>query len=379
MTESELESRLRVGLRAAGEALPPAAPESSPQGGPPDGPFHHRRGRRTWLAAAAAAIVVVAATGVGVAALGGDGDGGDDDPADVEVAQTPSTDTTVPDPGPAVDPIPGTAVVAGTELVSFGPDGQPGERLSLAPLSEVHDVVSDRDGGWIACGSTTVASPSDQGPQHVYWYRPGHVAQALAVRPTCVPDSLGVTEVDGNEVLVYLGKADLSVGRRDPLPQVFDLTTGADSPVPVDLQPAANVANVAVGGGRLATMGDTGLVVTDLATGAAVPTGRVDLPVRPPGAASGMLTGDLALSPDGTRLAALVGDISASSEIVVVDLASGAELFRQAVPMSLEGASLAFDGTTVAAGNYSDLYGPVRIYDLATGAERTVEAHGILP
>src|SRR5690606_26924833 len=109
---------------------------------------------------AGAAAVLVAAAAVGVTTLGGDGD----DTADLQVAQAPSTtDTTVPDLGPAVDPVPGSAVVVGTELVSFGPDGQPGERLSLAPLTAVHVVASDRHGGWIACGSVPVsehAAPS---------------------------------------------------------------------------------------------------------------------------------------------------------------------------------------------------------------------------
>ena len=126
-------------------------------------------------------------------------------------------------------------------------------------------------------------------------------------------------------------------------------------------------------------LSDAGLEVRDLATGEPVAIGPVDLPVRAPGAIEGLLTSDLVLSPDGTRLTALVGDISASSEVVVVDLGSGTELFRHEVPVSLEGAEVAFDGTTVAVGNYYDSYGPVRIYDIAAGTERTVDAHGLLP
>lgn len=64
---------------------------------------------------------------------------------------------------------------------------------------------------------------------------------------------------------------------------------------------------------------------------------------------------------------------------MVVDLASGRELFCRTAPVSPEGAEVSFDGTTVAIGNFYDGYGPVRIYDLGDGAERTVEAHGLLP
>jgi hypothetical protein len=61
---------------------------------------------------------------------------------------------------------------------------------------------------------------------------------------------------------------------------------------------------------------------------------------------------------------------------VVVDLASGAELFRVTVP-NLEGASLAYDGTTLAVASF--YANPVHVFDIATEAERTLDAHGSLP
>jgi hypothetical protein len=426
--DNELESRLRAGLRAAGEALPPAGPGSSPgAGGAPDHPSRQRRGRRTWLAAAAAAAVVVAATGVGVAALGGEGE----EEPDLQVAQTPSTsDTTVPD-GPPVDPVPGTAVAVGTELVSFGADGQAGERLSLAPLTGVQSLVSDRHGGWIACGmpesqvdpippaagedgdgaatttslpdiAATTTVPGDAGPTsrdaelsaavenlgtdaaevggangqptqfspNTYRFRPGQEPEPLDVPVWCVADSLGVTEVGGHDVLVYLA-ADFTIHQRD-------LETGADTPLPIPTPSGPGMA--AVGGGQMATFGESGLVLWDLATGTQVATVPADLPFRAPGATSGLITSDLALSPDAGRLAVLVGDpMTASAEVVVVDVASGAEVFRRAAPVALEGVEIAFDGSTVAVGNFYDSYGPVRVFDVASGAERTVDAHGLLP
>jgi WD40 repeat protein len=185
-----------------------------------------------------------------------------------------------------------------------------------------------------------------------------------------VADSLGVTEVGGADVLVYVSPATFSLQR-------LDLATGAATALSIDM--ASLPGSASVGGGRLATFGDDGLALWDLATGDPVAVGPVDLPVRAADATSGLFTGNLVLSPDGTTLAALVGDGSGTSDVVVVDLASGGEIFRRTVSTSMEGANLSYDGTTVAVGNFYDSYGPVQIFDLATGAQRTVDAHGILP
>jgi hypothetical protein len=454
-TDDDLELRLRDGLRAAAAALPPSGGAGrAPAGGRPGpgGPPHRHRP----LLIGAAAVIAVAA-GVGVAAVGRDAD----DAPDLQVAQqSATTDSAAADLGPGVDPVPGSAVVAGTELISFGPDGQRGESLSLAPLVDVQSVTSDRHGGWIACGSTTppedvalrpgdtddtaivgtvppgptvpwgtaptstvpggtaptstfpagtaptatvaptttitapAAPATDLGPAptstvpaidaptgtdegtdgvaatpNAYRFRAGEEPEPLPVNVMCVADSLGVTEVDGRQVLAYLA-ADISI-------HLLDLETGADRAMVVDIPSGPGRAGV--GGGRLAMLTDTGLAVWDLADLSPVAVGPVDLPVRPADATEGLLTSDLALSPDGTRLAALVGDISSSSEVVVVDLASGDEIFRQPVPVSLEGAEIAFDGATVAVGNFYDSYGPVRVYDVASGTERTVDGHGLLP
>jgi hypothetical protein len=134
---------------------------------------------------------------------------------------------------------------------------------------------------------------------------------------------------------------------------------------------------VAVGGGRLAVLGDAGIALWDLATGEPVAVGPVDLPVRPAGATSGPFTADLEMAPDGASLAALVGEVSAPADLVVFDLASGDELLRRADAATVEGSQLAFDGTSVAVTNSYD--GRTTVIDVATGAERTVQAHGVLP
>ena len=52
---------------------------------------------------------------------------------------------------------------------------------------------------------------------------------------------------------------------------------------------------------------------------------------------------------------------------------------RYLLDWSVDDTAAALDGSTVAVGNFYDSYGPVRVFDLATGAERTVDAHGVLP
>jgi hypothetical protein len=429
--DHDLESRLRTGLRAAGEALPPAGPDEPAWRADRSGdPSSHRRRRRTWLAGAAAVAVVASAAGVGVVALGGD-DGSDE--ADLEVSQSPTTGpstsaTTTPDAGPGTDPVPGSAVVVGTDLVSLGPDGQPTGTLPLAPLTDVQSVVSDRHGGWIACGTptpppdpsppTAPAAPAPGEPTstivppdvavasgdpdvfdpearveeeqaaadatppaqdsgatptsnpNAFRFRPGQAPEPLSVDVMCNADSLGVTEVGGADVLVFLSPA-FSLAQ-------LDLATDTVTPLSIPL--GSSIGDAAVSGGRLALFDQAGLSVWDLATGEQLAVGPVDLPVRAPDATSGPVTSDVALSPDGTSVAALVGEVAEiTSDVVVVDVATGAELFRRSVPVSIEGGQLVYDGTTLAAGNFYDSRGPVHIWDLATGAERTVDTHGLLP
>lgn len=430
---SDLENRLRTGLRAASKALPPAEPVRplDPTAGRDSVHRPGTRLRRGTVAAlaAAAAVTVVGASMAGLALAGRDGRTPDVEstPAQDPEAGPPATGaaTAVGDQhaGPGDDPVAGTAVVTGDELVTYGPDGQPGTTLSLAPLTGVQSAVPDRHGGWIVCGSTTddvsfrdaedggtswsgeppTSVPADGGSGSTgdgagepeaqiaelsgsldatsdavdsdpvpttYWFRPDTDPQPLPIGPVCAADSLAVTLVDGREVLLYFSGATYSVHQ-------LDLATGADEPLAIDLGIPSS-GQVTAGGGRLAMVDEAGLHVWDIATGEPVSAGPIDLPVSTDLNVHPS-TSSLSLSPDGTRLAAIVGDMSAPSELLVFDLATGEELLRTSVPVGLEGDEISFDGTTVAVSNYSEGYGPVRIYDVASSDERTIDTHGILP
>jgi hypothetical protein len=384
-------------------------------------------------------VTVVAAATVTLA--------GDNSGADVESGPTtepPTSSSAVPaveDLGPVADAAAGTAVVIDDQLVLFGPDGRRGETLSLAPLTGIQAVTSDRHGGWIACGdppgteqfsgegttaptitvgpddlsptgetpATTPVDPADDAaradqPQfeefeefqefeeranelaaelaegdaaevpapssNAWWFRPGRAAEPLRVSVGCFADGLGVTEVGGTDVLVYLSMAEFAL-------KAYELVTGNQTTVPVGVG-GLSPGDASVGGGRLATFGADGLRVWDLATGDEVPTGPVDLPWRAPDATTGPVTTSLVLAPDGETLAAQIGEVAGGpSDIVVIDLASGEELLRRQVPVTVEGSEVAYDGTTVAIGSYYD--GQVHLFDVGSGTERTLDAHGLLP
>jgi hypothetical protein len=432
-TDHDLESRLRAGLHAAADALPPAPPTGS-RTGPPS--------RRRLPLLIAAGVTVLALGGAGVVALGGGGNGDPDVMVSPPATDPPADGTATDDPsagepdggmlpaGPGTDHPAGTAVAStGDEpvLTVYDGDGQPSSTVALAPLTGIQSVVSDRQGGWIACGlnddvaaipdlpdpadgddapTTTIPvgpdgasgpdgaadpladraaaereaigdpddaaadDPSAPPPPNAFHFRPGHDPQPLDVNVLCTADALGVTDLGGGQVLVYQSSTEQL--------SILDLTTGEDGAVPVDASGFA-ISGWSVGGGRLALMGDTGLTLWDLATGEQLPAGPADLPTRPEVATTDVFTADIALSPDGTTLAAMIGEIDETSDVVVVDVDSGEELFRRTVPVSLEGAELSFDGTSVAVGNFYDSYGPVRIFALDGSSERTIDAHGLVP
>jgi hypothetical protein len=429
----DLETRLRSGLRAAADALPHVEPADPRRAAAPTGLGHQvagtaHRAPSVGLAAAVAAMVAVAGVVAVVATAGRGGEG-----ADVATEPTPppsSGDTTTPttggpagvlgdEPGPPVDPVAGGAVIADDRLVTYGPDGRRGATVPLAPLAGVQAAAPDRRGGWIVCGTPSGPAPTvpdggtaptstppatgggtvwtlpderagatqeslealevevpgstgtapEPGRPNAYRFQIDQEPVPLGVNVYCVSDSLSVTEVGGHPVLLYVSPATFS-GRQ------LDLVTGADSALQIDVGDAG-LSDVAVGGGRLAVLGDAGIALWDLATGEPVAVGPVDLPVRPAGATSGPFTADLEMAPDGASLAALVGEVSAPADLVVFDLASGDELLRRADAATVEGSQLAFDGTSVAVTNSYD--GRTTVIDVATGAERTVQAHGVLP
>ncbi len=203
----------------------------------------------------------------------------------------------------------------------------------------------------------------------MYRYRAGRDPEPLGFNVLCVANGLGVTEVDGHDTLVYASPADFTV-------RSYDLVTGEQASLGIDATTLSRGASI--GGGRLASIGQNGLAVRDLASGAAVPVPPIDLPLRAPDATSGPTTFDIALSPAGDSLAVTMGE-PPSLEVVVFDLATGAERVRRPVSTDGEGSEIAYDGTSVAVGDYAEGDGPVRVFDVATGAERTFEAYGVLP
>jgi hypothetical protein len=399
-----LEDRIRRGLRDAAAAIPPADPQPQPRHRP------QPSGRPRWtfrLAAGAAAMAAVVAAVVFVA--GGD----DEQTGEVEVG-TPDEATPQQQEPPAIEhPVPGQAVVVGTELRTYDAAGAQTGTVDLAPLTDVQGISSDLTGGWVACGmsdrppaapsgdagsgqtTTTVPSggadpsgswndgeivleseerievpasesfrwfPADGEPVELPWG--GLLCMADSVQVVDTPDgptALYTSMSTGEMVGFGLGAVVLSTGE----PREVALPAGVD---PNGFYRWSATSN------RIALYSvESGLVVFDWTTGQTVATPAIDL-----GDAS-----DIKLSHDGTSIAAITGDdIAGPSDLVVYDLNTGAERFRETFPtLSLEGAQLAYDGTVVAVGSFYDQpdYPPVTVIDITTGARHTVDAHGLLP
>lgn len=385
----ELENRLRRGLHAAAEAVPPAPVEP-----PAPGVVVLRRGAppvRRW----ALGLVATAAAGaavVGAVAVAGPSGGGDD------VRLEPTQET--PAPPDAGEPIlangmvPGQAVIVGTELRTYGPDGSQTGTMSLAPLEDVQAASSDLAGGWVACGIITTtpersSSPPDYSTTTVpvtsdgavpdgsppgafadplVWFpADGEPVVVESAAPLCMADAVRVVDSPEGPTAVYLGDFEFTL-------HAVVLATGEDRIVnlPVD---STGFYRWSASTGRVVVNSDeTGPQLFDLTTGEVLPTVPIDI-----GGAS-----DVVLSPNGVSLAALTGDpAEGPSNLVVYDLATGAELFRERVDMPLEGAQLSYDGTTVAVGNFYDgyddvVYPPVAVIDLASGARHTIDVHGLV-
>lgn len=366
-----LEDRLRHGLQAAAAALPPAEEvRARPRPAAHPGPFRPR-----WMVAAlgsAAAAAVVA----GAVVVAGDGDGQPDVRSDP--VGTPGTggQTTEPAPdgppdlevtGPANGQVPGQAVVVGDELRTYGPDGAQTGAMSLAPLEQVQAASSDLAGGWVACGMSGPA-----GGQLVWFPQGGEPTPLEGTSVTCMADAVKVIDAPEGPTAVYLG-----VGPGGSIGSHYAavvLATGEIRQLTLPVDPMGFYSWAATTGKAAFYSDATGFQLFDLATGEALPAAAID---------PGGPVDDLVLSPDGATVALLTGDIvSPATDLVVYDVATGAELHREAFAMSLEGAELSYDGTTVAVGNYYDAgdvpYPPVTVIDLSTQARHTIDAHGLV-
>ena len=372
-----IEQRLRRGLAAAADALPPAeltrrSPRRPPSGG------------RWYLAAlggAAAAVLVIGA----VLVTRGSGDGGSDVIADESDETTPSTDgasttappTSTPGPGPTVTfpnasvtngALPGQAVVVGSEVRTYDATGAQTGAVSVAPLTSIQSASSDLLGGWVVCGMTDDPATSDQ----MMWFPAGGEARVIPAEGLwCVADAFQVVGTPEGPTAIYTSSEGAD-GESMTFHAVV-LATGDDRVLELPVDPMAFYSWSATTD-RIAILGETaGLQLFDLNTGEELPATLVDPTV-------GAI--DLTLSSDGTTAAWFIqAEDAVEPDLVVADLTTGAELFREAFPISLEGAELSYDGTTVAVGNWYDdpTYPPVTVFPIADPQSRhTIDAHGVL-
>lgn len=389
-TTTELEDRLRRGLQAAGEALPAAAHEPPTPGGrrPARGPRHARssghqrpaggpgRGRGRW-GASLAAVGVAAAALVAVVAVVATRAGGDTDRGpSVRSARQGTTTTTAPHvPEPAGGDRPGAGVVVDDVVHTWDGQGRETGTIDLAPLTNVQAASSDLQGGWVACGNATVdpAETPDLPPGAtptrtlLVWFPAGGEPVPLhdTQNATCMADSVQVVDAPEGPTAVYM-----SNGVRQGALFGWDsvvLATGAVAPVAVT--PPVDFWRWSAATGRLAVHTDaTGLRLYDLASGAEVPTAAID--VRSPS--------DVSLAPDAASVAVVTGGVSGPTDVVVYDLATGQERFRETTSIPAEGAELSYDGRRLAFGNWYEGNGPATIVDLETGDRYEVATHGLL-
>jgi hypothetical protein len=374
---TQLEDRLRRGLQAAADALPEASLAPSLPGGDGRPARRDDRANRPWMPLVAAVAVVAAATAAFVAVNQPDDSGND---SEVEVA-TPGEGAQAPhEVRPANGRVPGQAVVVegadGTsDLNTYGPDGAPTGTVDLAPLEDVQVAGSDLQGGWVACGSiyggpdTGEGTPRTDFTDQIMWFPAGSEPVVLETRPEsfCIADSMQVVDAPEGPTVVYLAQPyDAGIALH-----AIVLATGEQREVPLRVEATNDSRWAASTGLVVATVDDGPLQLFDLVSGDSLPIAAIDVP----------RASDIVLSPDATSVALIVdptGELE-PAEVVVYDLATGAERFRETFQMNLEGAQLSYDGTTLAVGNWSDDYGgTTTVIDLASGARHTIDSHGLV-
>jgi hypothetical protein len=396
-----------------------------------------RRRRAVVALATAAALAALGGTVVVLA-----GDGGDADrTADIADSDQPTTTTAAPyTPRVVNGRVPGRALGTESKLHTFAADGTPTGTVDLAPMEYVHSATSDLDGGWVACGSGPYrtfeelnpgVSPEEraeleeqleavkdevragQEQEQGSSGTPSTTAIAADPAPGSPDDTVPVLEATGEVtggwpyMMVWYPAGrdpivlDDNLGFAGCMSSTVQVVDSPDGPVLLqggvsfgedggDMHPRLDGVVLATGerreyavppldglpmhwsvttGKALTYIDGEGLQLFDLATEEQLPTAAID-----PGAIGG-----LALSHDGRTAAVLTREEGAVSvEAVVYDLVSGVELFRKSFAMSPEGDELSYDGTTLAVGNFYDRYGPVTVIDVATGAEHTIDGHGVV-
>lgn len=368
-TPADLEERLRAGLRSAADALPEPGAQNLRMA---DSTELRPRWRRPALATAA---VVVAVAGV-VAVVARDDSAPEPTEGDVRVAEASTTTTAATTPSTTVAPrktngmTPGVAVITGGELRTFNPDGTPqGGPIDLAPMTLVQAAASDLEGGWVVCGSDAEIQ------DHLIWYPADGDPVELAASFGCMSESVRVVDsAEGPMVLVSAHRQLSHAGEGGAPPPPFlhgvVLATGESRTLPVSLPPGEGAFRWAATTDRALVHREGGRFhLFDMATGAELPMADVDFG----------LPSHIALAPDGASAAVLVGDaFYGPVDLIVFDLATGAERLRRSFPMPAEGDEMSYDDTRVAVGNFYADRVPVTVIDLTTGAEHTIDAHGIV-
>jgi hypothetical protein len=422
----DLEDRLRSGLQAAAEALPPQ-PERATAAATPAVPVGAGRAARSWLSmpllrrrwvrtavAAAATFAAVAGTAV-VLTRDSDGDGQGHGRGDVatESSEPPSSTTSTAPPHEARltnGQVPGQATAdrEGVAIHTYGPDGTETGTVELG-MTNVQAAASDLDGGYVVCGMAQqtpeeVAAAEAQlseieedaraagrlGPDgsaldirdgavvtpswvdRLVWYPAGGEPVSLdGPGGGCMSNSVQVVDSDEGPLALVGGIGGLVLGgpqTGQPYLDAIVLATGEHRELPVpDLGGLPGQWSVSTGL-LLTYVEGAGLQLFDLDDQKRIPTAAID-----PGDIS-----ELALSHDGKTAAVMRGSIEGPDEVIVYDLASGAEIFRKSFGMSIEGDEMSYDGRTLAVGSYYPDRVPLTVIDMATHAEHTIHANGVV-
>jgi hypothetical protein len=438
----DLEDRLRQGFRAAAEALPAAPDAVPAPGEPVvrfrrstvDGVTGRSLLRRRPVLVGLATAAALAALAGTAAVMTGDEPDADAE-ADVAASSEETTTTTAPphEERQVNGMVPGRAVGGDGVLHLFGADGAPAGTVDVSPLGFVDSATSDLEGGWVVCGGvyktpeeidatlspetraevealeddlaggrraedrpSTEADPPSTDPDGpsttptftleveeevrvggvvsvMMWFPAGGEPVELdgnVAYPGCMDSTVQVIDSPEGPVAMIGGVSFGEGSDMTPRLEGILLATGERREVPVPPLPGLPMQWSMSTGRLLIYVEGTGLRLYDLTTAEELPIAAID-----PGDAS-----DLALSHDGRTAAVLKGAIDGPDDAIVYDLATGEEIYRRSFDMSTEGDQMSYDGTTLAVGGHDnqgvDL--PVTVIDVATGAEHTIDASGMV-
>jgi hypothetical protein len=436
----DLEARLRSGLQAAAEALPPEPATPVPGPTRPPGREHRVVPSRRWAitaVATAASLAVVA--GAAVVVLRGDGSEEQTRRGDVSTDESTTTTTGEPHVMQVTNGnAPGRAVVQGSTLREFGPDGQETRSIDLAALPGIRvdgtpdSASTDLNGGYVLCADVKLTEEEAQARSDgllegiedaelddIQAELSGEASGAqppATTTTTGVPGSgqpevtrSGQPEVTGEDFVPAQFVPYIVWVPAEGEPRKWEVPGGmcsAGSSKVIDTPDGAMVVNggmsftnpmgVALGGIVLATGEERDLAVPE-GVGTPLPgywsinsertivyvEGRgfemFDVATAEPVTMADIDPGppsETSLAPDGKTVAVIVGPVLGPTRAVVFDVATGEEIFSRDLDADAEGNEMSWDGRTLAIGSWYEGEGPVTVIDTATGDEHTLDAHG---